>query len=168
MVCKACVAIVLFGWCLLGVIPADRAEASGPVTVPRSVPTPPAVKPEEKPSINAFKGISIGMMADDVRKKLGVPKEKSDAQDFYVFSDDESGQVVYDDQHAVSAISFDYTGKTGAPAPKDVLGVDIRAKPDGSMYDMIRFPKAGYWISYNKTGGAEPMVSITMQRIPGK
>ena len=106
------------------------------------------------------------MLADDVRKKLGVPKEKSDAQDFYVFSDDESGQVVYDAQHAVSAISFDYTGKSGAPVPKDVLGVEIQAKPDGSMYDMIRFPKAGYWISYNKTGGAEPMVSITMQKIP--
>lgn len=168
MVCKACVAIVLFGWCLLGFIPENRVEAQNPRLALGSVPTPPAAKPDEKPSITAFKGISIGMPADDVRRKLGAPKEKSDAQDFYVFSDDESGQVVYDDQHAVSAISFDYTGKTGAPAPKDVLGVDIRAKPDGSMYDLIRFPKAGYWISYNKTGGAEPMVSITMQKIPGK
>jgi hypothetical protein len=106
------------------------------------------------------------MLADEVRKKLGEPKEKSDAQDFYVFSDDETGQIVYDAQHAVSAISFDYMGKSAAPGPKDVIGVDITAKPDGAMYDMIRFPKAGYWISYNKTGGTEPMVSITMQKIP--
>lgn len=166
MVCKACVVILLLGWSLLGFVPADRAAASGSASVKKAVPTPPAAKPDVKPLITAFKGVSIGMPADDVRKKLGVPKEKSDAQDFYVFSDDESGQVVYDAQHAVSAISFDYTGKSGAPVPKDVLGVDIQAKPDGSIYNLIRFPKAGYWISYNKTGGAEPMVSITMQKIP--
>jgi hypothetical protein len=157
--------VFLLAWCLVGFIPANRA-ASGSLEVPVSVPTPPAAKPDTKPANTSFKGISIGMLADDVRKKLGVPKEKSDAQDFYVFSDDETGQIVYDAQHAVSAISFDYTGKSGAPLAKDVLGVDIAAKPDGAMYDLIRYPKAGYWISYNKTGGSDPMVSITMQKIP--
>lgn len=165
MVCKASVVVVLIGWCLLGFVPADRVAASAFPLVQRSVPTPPAAKTEGKPANTAFKGISIGMLAEEVRKKLGEPKEKSDAQDYYVFSDDEMGQVVYDAKHAVSAISFDFMGKSAAPVPKDVLGVDISAKPDGSMYDMIRFPKAGYWISYNKTGGSEPMVSITMQKI---
>jgi len=166
MACKACVVIVLLAWGLLGFILTDnRAEASASLPVQNSVPTPPAAKPEGKPANPTFKGISIGMLADEVRKKLGEPKEKSDAQDFYVFSDDETGQIVYDAQHAVSAISFDYTGKSTAPVPKDVLGVDIAPKADGAIYDLIRYPKAGYWISYNKTGGSDPMISITMQRI---
>jgi hypothetical protein len=31
---------------------------------------------------------------------------------------------------------------------------------------MVRFPKAGYWISYNRTGGNSPMTSVTLQKIP--
>lgn len=166
MVKSTCVvSAFLLVWFAAGFLPVNKASANNPAAAGIAVPTPPDAKPDGKPSITAFKGISIGMLADDVRKKLGEPKEKSDAQDFYVFSDDESGQIVYDAQHAVSAISFDYMGKSRAPGPKDVIGVDIPAKPDGSMYDMVRFPKAGYWISYNKTGGTDPMVSITMQKI---
>ena len=48
---------------------------------------------------------------------------------------------------------------------KQILGSDLEAKADGSVYKMVRFPKAGYWLSYNRTGGAAPMTSITLQKI---
>lgn len=123
-------------------------------------------KPEASASNNGFRGIVIGMPADELRKKLGAPKETSPALDFYVFSDNESAQVVYDASRAVSAISIDFTGKSKAPAAKDVLGVDVDVSSDGSMYKMIRYPKSGYWVSYNRTAGNDGMVSITMQKIP--
>lgn len=123
-------------------------------------------KPEEGNSNKAFRGIAIGMPADELRKKLGSPKDTSTTLDFYVFSDNETAQVVYDTSRAVSAISFDFTGKSGAPAAKDVLGVEVEVSSDGSMYKMIRYPKSGFWISYNRTAGNDGMVSITMQKIP--
>jgi hypothetical protein len=154
-------------WILIGFIVIFRADGRGrSIEHPETAPTPPAeVKPEPQ-SIAAFKGITIGMSADAVRDKLGDPKEKGDTQDYYVFSDDQSGQIIYDAQHAVSAISFDFNAKSTPPAPKEVLGVDVAPGADGAIYKMIRFPKAGYWISYNRTAGDEPMISITMQKLP--
>ena len=68
--------------------------------------------------------------------------------------------------HKVVAISIDFMGGLNdAPSPKQVLGADIEAKPDGSIYKLVRYPKAGYWVSYNRTAGDSPLVSITMQKI---
>lgn len=153
--------------CLIGlaaVLPAagqKKDPPGGPAAGPAA-----AGKPEEKTSGKAFRGITIGMPADELRKKLGSPRDTSETLDFYVFSDNESAQVVYDAGRAVSAVSIDFTGKSGAPAAKDVLGVDVEVSADGSMYKMIRYPKSGYWISYNRTAGTDGMVSITMQKIP--
>jgi hypothetical protein len=30
---------------------------------------------------------------------------------------------------------------------------------------MVKYPKAGYWISYLKTGGDQPLVMITVQKM---
>ena len=51
------------------------------------------------------------------------------------------------------------------PTCKDVLGADEQAKPDGSLYKMMRYPKAGYWVSYSRTAGNSPTITITMQKI---
>jgi hypothetical protein len=163
--------------CLIGLVfvfeaPAQKNDAQVSTAAAKASPAPPAgaaaaaVKPEEKTLIKGFRGIVIGMQANELRKKLGTPKDTAETLDFYVFSDDESAQVVYDAAHAVSAVSFDFTGKSGAPAAKDVLGVDVDVSTDGSMYKMIRYPKSGYWVSYNRTAGDKGMVSITMQKIP--
>jgi hypothetical protein len=114
----------------------------------------------------AYRGVQLGMTADEVRKKLGSPKDKGDEQDFFVFSDNESAQVVYDPGHKVITISADYLATDASvPTAKQVLGSELDAKPDGSVYRMVRYPKAGYWLSYNRTGGASPMTSITLQKI---
>lgn len=127
----------------------------------------PAPAPEEESSaFKAYRGVQLGMTADEVRKKLGSPKDKGDEQDFFVFGDNESAQIVYDPTHKVVTISADFLATDGSvPTGKDVFGSEVEAKPDGSMYKMVRYPKAGYWLSYNRTGGASPMTSITLQKI---
>lgn len=112
-----------------------------------------------------YRGIKIGMSADEVRSKVDGVK-KGDRQDFLTFSEHESAQIYYDDKGKVTAISIDYFGDTsGAPTPEAVLGTTIEAKPDGSMYQLNRYSEAGYWVSYNRTAGDKPIVTITMQKM---
>ena len=116
------------------------------------------------PVFNDYRGISIGMSAEQVRATIEGLKQDKD-QDFLVLSDRESAQIYYDKQGKVMAISVDYFGGSNAPAPEAVLGVSLEAKADGSMYQLNRYPDAGYWVSYNRTGGEKPIVSITMQKM---
>ena len=112
-----------------------------------------------------YKGIGIGSPADDVRKKLGEPKEKTDPQDLFVFSDEESVQFLYGPDKKVTAM-ITFSGKmTGAPTAKAVFGEDVAARPDGGLFKMVRYPKAGYWISYNKIVGDDSIISIAMQKL---
>jgi hypothetical protein len=130
--------------------------------------TAPAEQPkEDEPLFSEYKGVRIGMMTDEARKKLGSPQDKSDEQDFYVFNEQESAQVFYDKTHKTYAISVNYLGtnNTGTPTAKAIFGSEIETKPDGSMFKMVRYPKAGYWVSYSRTSGSDPIISITIQRI---
>jgi hypothetical protein len=112
-----------------------------------------------------FRGVKIGMATDEARKKLGSPREKSPEQDFYLFNDNEAVQIYYE-KGAVSAIAIDYmTGANGIPSAKAVLGADADSKADGSIHKVVRYPKAGYWVSYSRTAGTEPTTTITMQKI---
>jgi hypothetical protein len=121
---------------------------------------------DKGPVLQEFRGVSLGMLADEVRKKLGNPSDKAEEQDFFVLNDNVTAQVVYDKTHKAVTISFDFTSKADdVPTPKLVFGTDIDAKPDGSMYKMVRYPKVGYWLSYNRTAGDSPLISITFQKI---
>jgi hypothetical protein len=120
----------------------------------------------DEPVFREYKGVQLGMSADEARKKLGSPSEKGDTQDFYVFSDKESAQVFYDEARKVSAVAVTFMGEaSGAPTAKAVLGTEIEAKADGSMYKMVRYPKAGFWVSYSLIVGDAPMVAVTMQKM---
>ena len=89
------------------------------------------------PSFKEYRGVSIGMTATEVRQKLGKPKIKDKSQDLFVLEENESAQIFYDEHGKVYAISIDFTGRNNdAPTPKDVLGEDITARADGSMYRM--------------------------------
>jgi hypothetical protein len=116
--------------------------------------------------LHDYRGIQLGMLAEDVRKKLGDPKDKSDEQDFFVFNDTETAQIVYDKTHKVITISADFlTQGAGIPTAKQVFGAEVEAKADGSVYKMVRFTKAGYWLSYNRTSGNSPLTTVTLQKI---
>lgn len=119
------------------------------------------------PAFHEYRGVQLGMTAADVRKKLGDPRDKTDEQDFFVFNDTETAQVVYDKTLKVVAISADFMSPNKAvPSAKEVLGAEIEAKADGSVHKLVRFPKAGYWLSYSRTSGTEPVVTITLQKLP--
>jgi hypothetical protein len=126
--------------------------------------------PEEDPVFLDYKGVKIGWLADEVRKKLGNPANKGDEQDLYVFGEKETCQVLYDKAtNKVTAISVDFmNGASEVITPKQVFGGEIDSKPDGSMYKLVRYPKAGYWVSYSRTAGDSPIISVTIQKLPGQ
>ena len=121
----------------------------------------------DDPLFSEFRGVRIGTLTDEARKKLGNPKEKGDEQDFYLFNDNQAVQIYYDKAtKKVTAISIDYmNGANQIPAAKEIIGSEIDSKADGSGYKLVRYPKAGYWVSYSRTAGKEPTITITMQKI---
>lgn len=143
---------------------AEKTASAKPAEAqPASATTPAAAEPLFK----EYKGVRIGLSADEVRAKLGKPEEKSDAMDFFVFSDRERARVYYDKDKKAHAVIVTYIGQNGgAPLPAAVIGTDIEAKADGSMYRMVTYPQAGYWLAYSRTAGDSPMVMITMQKTP--
>ena len=123
---------------------------------------------EEPPVFLDYRGVKIGWLADEVRKKLGNPANKGEEQDFYVFGEKETCQVLYDKAtNKVTAISVDFmSGASEVITPQQVFGADIDTKPDGSKYKLVRYPKAGYWVSYSRTAGDTPIVTVTIQALP--
>lgn len=122
---------------------------------------------EDEPVFNEYRGVQIGWLADEVRKKLGAPADKGEEQDFYIFGEKETAQILYDKAtKKVVAISVDFSnGATGILTPQQVFGSDFEGKPDGSKYKLIRYPKAGYWLSYSRTAGDTPIITVTIQKM---
>lgn len=142
---------------------ATQEAATNTSAEAKSANTTPAVTPV----FTAYRGVSVGLTADEVRQKLGKPEEKFDDMDLFAFSDEERARVYYDKDKKARAISVTYMGTGGgAPTPVAVLGTEIETKGDGSMHQLIRYPEAGYWVSYSRTAGDSPLVMITMQKTP--
>jgi len=116
------------------------------------------------PVFTDYRGVTIGMTAEEVRAKLKRLKT-GEGQDILFYSERESAQIYYDGAGKVTAISVDYFDNSDAPLPDAVLGIGLQSKADGSMYQLNRYPQAGYWVSYNRTAGDKPIVTITMQKM---
>lgn len=122
-------------------------------------------KETEEPPFHEYKGVRIGMPADEARKKLGNPADKGEVEDYYSISDNETARIFYDTEKKVFAISVIYVGAgSSAPTAKAVLGTDIEARADGSMHQRLDFPKAKCWVAYSRTGGDSPLVTVTLQK----
>jgi hypothetical protein len=119
----------------------------------RTAPT--AAAKDDGPVFHEYRGVQIGWLADDVRKKLGAPANTS-----------ERLQIIYDKTGKVTTISVDFM-KVGPDVitPQQVFGADFETKPDGSKHKLVRYPKAGCWVSYSRTAGDTPIVSITIQKM---
>ncbi len=129
-----------------------------------------AVKPAVlQPVFTAYKGIAIGMTADEVRDKIGKkPKIEDKDGYYYVFSDDESMQIVLDENKKVKVISIIYTGSSrSAPTYEAVFGKDVplEQSADGRVYKLIRYPESGYWVAYSSGAGEKPTVTVTIQKL---
>lgn len=120
------------------------------------------------PVLKNYKEVAIGMTADEVKDKLGKAKIEDKTGFFYEFSDDESSQIVLDADKKVRAITVFYKVKDGNP-PKieDVLGAEAATEPNsnGSVYKLVRYPEAGYWVAYSRTAGDNAMVMVTIQKM---
>ena len=119
----------------------------------------------QTPLYREYRGVRLGMTAAEARAKLGEPVMKSNDQDFYVLSSNETAQIVYDQFQKVVTISTDYTAGVGAPDYRSVVGTGLLEKPDGSLFRMVQYESLGFWVSYNKSTTAVPVVTITIQML---
>ena len=120
----------------------------------------------QQPLYSEYRGVRIGMTATEVRTKLGAPQQPGDDMDFYVFSEKEAVQIVYDTSHIVKTISVDYVGGVGAPDYKAVVGPDVEVGADGSLYKQMHYDSFGIWVIYNRGTGDAATVTITIQKSP--
>lgn len=119
---------------------------------------------QPQPLFSEYKGIRLGMTAQEVRAKLGDPTVKGDDQDYYSFSEIESAQFAYDKALKVVTISIDYTG-AGAPDYRNIVGPSIDERDDGSLYKLVRYEAQHFWVSYCRSAGTPRIVTITIQKI---
>ena len=144
---------------------APEAASAAKAEAPAQPATAENVKPAASPAFVEYKGVKLGVAADAVRRSLAGLKDKSKAQDFFAPSESETAQVFYDTGGKVTAVSVTYYEAKGAPKPEAVFGSEVKAKDDGSVYELRRYPEAGYWVSYSRTAGDYPLVTVTMQKI---
>src|SRR5215216_6505987 len=115
----------------------------------------------QQPLFREYRGVRLGMTATETRSKLDEPALKSDEQDFYVISANETVQIAYNAQK-VATISIDYIGGVGAPDYRSVVGEGLLERPDGSLFRMVRYNSERFWVSYNKSASVVPVVTITI------
>ena len=120
------------------------------------------------PTWQSYKGVTIGMPAAQVREKLGAAKSEDAEGFFYMFSETETAQFMLDANKNVRTISVVFSAENAASPTFDaVFGKSAVAepKPDGSIYKMVRFEEAGYWVSYSRMAGEKAMVIVTIQKL---
>ena len=124
------------------------------------------------PAITDLKGVSVGMTRAEVREVLGKPQVSGKASMNYKFSKTSTAQIGFDPAGKVRTIALIYmNGDATAPSFADVFGPDVPMveKEDGSVYNLLRYKTAGYYVAYSKTMvSKKPMVVITMRKLAAR
>ena len=139
---------------LLGIVAKGQTETRATIANARAQ--------VQHPLYREYRGVRLGMTAAEARAKLGEPAMKSNEQDFYVLSANETTQIAYDAAQKVVTISVDYTDGVGAPDYRSVVGEGLLQKPDGSLFRMVIYNSESFWVSYNKSASVVPIVTITI------
>ena len=109
------------------------------------------------------------MTADEVRDKIDKKPKIEDKDGFYyIFSDDESMQILLDENKKVKVISIIYSGDNSeAPTYEAVFGKDVplEQSADGRVYKLIRYPESGFWVAYSSGAGERAPVTVTIQKL---
>lgn len=144
-----------------------QAQASGATS--QAVISKATAKPAKNaPAFQAYKNVKLGMTADEVKTTLGKPETESAEELYYTFGEDESAQIMMDKDKKVRVISLTYSeNNKNAPKFEDVFGPNEKKepKPDGSIYKMVRYPEAGFWVAYSGSVNGDSVVSITLQKM---
>lgn len=119
----------------------------------------------QQPLYTEYKGVRLGMTAEEVRTKLGDPAFMDKELGYFVFSETETVQIGYDAAGKVKIISVDYLNGTGAPAPRAVVGAELETRENGSLYKVVYYDNQGFWVSYSRTAGPVIIVTITIQKM---
>ena len=137
-----------------------KQRVSATVDAPAAAVTP-------APLFTSYRSIMIGLPADEVKQKLGKPKVDDKDGFFYEISDDEFAQIRLDGEGKIRLIAVTYTSDNkAAPKFSQVIGgPEPAANPDGSVYRLVRYPSAGYWVAYSRSGGDNPTITVTMQKL---
>jgi hypothetical protein len=147
---------------MLLVLPSESTGAQAGATSPAPAPATSA----PVPLYQDFRGVRLGMTADETRERLGKPKDRDDAMDYYEFSDHQRARVYYGADKKVEAIVATYLGpESGAPAPEAIVGSSIAFAEDGSGSKKVDYPAEGYWVAYSRTAGDKPFVMVTIKKL---
>ena len=138
-------------------------SANKPKTTPAAAAT---AKTIPMPAMTEFRKASIGITADELKKAWGKPEVADKTGFIYEFSDKEMAQVSITGDEKVDAIAVTFRDGTGAPKAEDIFGPNerIERKENGSVFHMVRYPEAGYWVSYLSQGEGK-MVILTYKKI---
>lgn len=119
----------------------------------------------QQPLYTEYKGVRLGMTANEVRTKLGNPAFMDKELGYFIVSETETAQIAYDAAGKVKIISVDYQNGTGAPEPRAVVGAELEARENGSLYGVVYYESQGFWVAYGRTAGPVIIVSITIQKM---
>ena len=119
----------------------------------------------QQPLYSEYKGVGLGMTAQEARSKLGNPAFMDKELGYFVFSETETVQIAYDAAGRVKTISVDYLNGTGAPEPRAVVGAELETRENGSLYKVVYYDSQGFWVSYSRIAGPVVIVTITIQKM---
>lgn len=142
------------------------ANAQAVAKQSKALPAQPAAV--QLPLWQDYKGVKIGMPAAEAQAKLGAPTVQDKDGLFYAFSETESAQIIFDAQQKVRVISVMFAGgHPNQPTFENVFGKDEKVEPNaaGGIYKLIRYPEAGFWVSYSRLAGDNALVTVTMQKM---
>ena len=153
----------------LGTAASAQTAGNGAVSANKPKPAAPAAtaaKTVPMPAMTEFRKAGIGTTADDLKKAWGKPEVEDKSGFIYQFSDKEMAQIAIDADQKVDTIAVTFQDGTGAPKAEDVFGPNekIERKEGGNVFHMVRYPEAGYWVSYFSQGEGKAVI-ITFKKI---
>lgn len=119
----------------------------------------------QQPLYAEYKGVRLGMTAQEVRTKLGTPTFMDKELGYFVLSATETAQIGFDAAGKVKVISVDYLNGTGAPEPRAIVGAELETRENGTLYKVVYYESLGFSVSFGRTAGPVLIVSITIQKM---